>query len=108
MERWKHGVANDTQESKKVAQGHPGYMPLAAMNSASMTPRLVLRCEFSSLWPHFHSDLIAFLLLRNREIVLVVNNANAHTAATFNCCQCKGGVAKTRTLVTRVELDLIG
>ena len=53
------------------------------------------------------SVLIAFLLLRNSETVLVVNNVSAHTAVIFNCCQCKRGVAKTWTLVTRVELDLI-
>jgi len=96
-------------ESKKVAQGRPGYCRIAAMNSASMTPRLVLLCDIiSSLSPRFNLVLIAFLLLRNRETVLVVNNASAHTAAIFNCCLCKRGVAKTRTLVSRVELDLIG
>jgi len=98
------GVVNDIQESRKVAQGRPGYCRIAAMNSASMTPRLVLPCDIiSSLSPRFHSVLIAFLLLR--ETVLVVNNVSARTAAIFNC---KRGVAKTRTLVTRVELDLIG
>ena len=109
--RWKHGVVNDIQESKKVAQGRPGYCRIAAMNSASMTPRLdlVLPCDIiSSLPPRFHSVLIAFLLLRNRETVLVVNNASARTASIFNCCQRKRGVAKMRKLVTRVELDLIG
>ena len=87
--RWKHGVVNDIQESKKVAQGRPGYDAYAAaMNSASKTPRLVLPCDIisSSLSPSFHSVLIPFLLLRNRETVLVVNNASAHTAAIFNCC----------------------
>jgi len=107
--RWKHGVVNDIQESKNSSTGAPGLLLLAAMNSASMTPRLLLPCDIiSSLSPHFHSVLIAFLLLRNRETVLVVNNASARTAAIFNSCQCKRGVAKMWTLVTRVELDLIG
>ena len=44
-------------------------------------------CKWPS--PRFHSVLIAFLLLRNRETVLVVNNVSARTAAIFNCCQCK-------------------
>jgi len=57
------------------------------MNSASMTPPLVLpRDTISSLSPCFHSVLTAFLLLMNRETVLVVNNASAQTAPIFNCC----------------------
>jgi len=35
---WKHRVGTDIQESKKVAQGHLGYVHVAAMNSASTTP----------------------------------------------------------------------
>jgi len=65
-------------------------------------------CDISSFSPCFHSVLVAFLLLRNRETFLVVNNASTRTAAIFNSCHCKRGVAKTQTLVTRVELDLIG
>ena len=87
--RRKHGIVNDIQESKKVAQGRPGYCRIASMNvnSASMTSRLLLPCDIiSSLSPRFHSVLIAFLLLRSRETVLVINNASAHTAAIFNCC----------------------
>jgi len=100
---WKHGVVNDVQESTKVAQG-----PRATARPHS-NHELVLPCDIiPSLSPRFHSVLIAFLLLRNRETVLVVNNVSAHTAAIFNSCQCKRGVAKTRTLITRVELDLIG
>ena len=34
---WKHSVATAIQESKK-AQGRLGYVRIAAMNSASMTP----------------------------------------------------------------------
>ena len=72
-----------TPLQKTLATG----LRIAAMNSASKTPRLVLPCDIiSSLSPRFHSVLIAFLLLRNRETVLVVNNAGAHTAAIFNCC----------------------
>ena len=69
---------------QKSNTGAPGLCCIAAMNSASMTPWLVTL--FHHFHVRFHSVLIAFLLLRNRETVLVVNNASAHTAAIFNCC----------------------
>jgi len=46
-----------SKSPKKVAQGRPGYCRVAAMNSASMTPQLVLRV---TIFHHFRHAFIQF------------------------------------------------
>ena len=76
--------ASDRSPAGWKKKGPKSGAAMAAPAAAAPSP---LPCDIiSSLSSRFHSVLIAFLLLRNRETVLVVNNAGAHTAAIFNCC----------------------